>query len=147
MRTLAAGIAAAALALTGCGGGGSSSSSGASSTASSSSSSSGAPTKAQAAGALKCKQKAGLNAQLNPPTSKQMSYLVYVNPEQLNQVYVAFLDSAKNAHSLQQKLQQLAKLGGSGNAGAELAGKYIVIGRSPKTTSAQVNQVKSCLPL
>ncbi len=95
--------------------------------------------------AQECLTNAGLNVTAEAPTSEHMvGNVLYVNVDQPNQVYVAFIDGPQQATKIEEGLDGLATQAG-GNAGAELVGDDIVLARANATTAADVSQVKSCL--
>ena len=79
-----------------------------------------------------------------PPSEHMIGDALYINVDQLNQVYVAFMDSPKTAQQAETTLDGLGKAAG-GNAGAEVVGDDIILATAKETTSEDVDAVKSCL--
>jgi hypothetical protein len=125
-------IVAAALAATGCGGDDSSSTS---------TTDDGAPT-AEATQA--CLQKAGVDVRSEQPTSDDMVATLFINEDQFDQVYLAFMDNAAAAQKIVKGLGGLASQAG-GNAGGRVVDETVVLATARDTTQAQVDQVEGCL--
>jgi hypothetical protein len=123
-------IAATALALAGCGGDDSTTTTSAS-----------APTAKATTG---CLQDAGLPVKAEAPTSDDMLNVLYINEDELDQVYLAFMKSPDAAERIAHGLGGLAQQAG-GNAGAEVVDDTVVLARAHDTTQDQVDQVKGCL--
>ena len=84
------------------------------------------------ASAVACLNDARIEVAEDKPTSPHMLGVLYINEDQLNQVYVAFMDSPEAATEIQQGLTKLSATAG-GNAGAELVGDEIVLARARDT--------------
>ena len=123
-------IAALTVAFAGCGGGSDSSSTTAS---------------AVSADAVKaCLSAAGLDVTSEAPTDPEMEAVLYVNVDQIDQVYLAFMETPEAASRIADGLGPLAEQAG-GNAGAEVAAERVVLARAHDTTGKDVRRVKACL--
>jgi hypothetical protein len=124
--------------IAGCGGGGGGG------TSATGTASAGGSTAVSSAAAQRCLTKHGFEVQTASPTTKSMRAVLYVNQAKLNQVYLAFLDSPAAAAQIAKGVRELAAAAG-GNAGAEIVGGTVVLGRAKRTSADEVARVKRCL--
>jgi len=127
---------ALSLAAAGCGGGGGSSQ------PSGTSGASGAA--ASPSAAARCLRQAGFPTDFKIQHAKKTLATVYINEDQLNQVYLAFMETPAAAEQARKGLEKLATLTG-GKSGVEVVGGTIVLGRAKRSTDAEVNRVRGCL--
>ena len=97
-----------------------------------------------ASSASTCLTDAGLDVVSEPPTSDEMVGSLFINADQFDQVYVAFMTDGEAAQQFEKGIGGLAAQAG-GNAGSELVGETIVLARARDTTQKQVDEVKACL--
>ena len=122
-------IAAAALALAGCGGDDTTSTT---------------DSVATVDAAKECLTKAGIDFREEPPSVAGVVSNLYVKEDTFHQVYVAYTATPEAATQVQKALEGFSDATG-GTSGAEVVGDTIVVGRAKRTTDAEVNQVKACL--
>jgi hypothetical protein len=109
---------------------------------SSTSAKAGKPATPQAA--FRCLVEAGLDVKSTPPGSSQVVSALAVDSGKPTQVLVWFARSASAAKDYGGKAAKYLSNAG-GNATAEVVAKKVVVGRGPKTTGGEVNQVEGCL--
>jgi hypothetical protein len=85
-----------------------------------------------------------LTANLSIQHKKQTLATAYINEDQLNQVYLAFMETPAAAERARKGVERLATLTG-GRSGVEVVGGTIVLGRAKRSTDAEVDRVKGCL--
>lgn len=124
-------IAAATLALAGCGGDDSTSAS---------------ATSPDTQDAVKtCLKKRGIDFTEAAPSSPGAVADLYIKEDTVHQVYVAFMESPAAAAHLQKDLSNFSELTG-GTSGAKVVGDDIILARAKKTTDGEVARVEGCLP-
>jgi hypothetical protein len=91
-----------------------------------------------------CLEEAGLPVKSDTPTADDMNAVLFINQDQFDQVYLAFMDDAAGAEKIAEGLGGLAQQAG-GNAGAEVVHENVVLATARDTTQDQVDEVEACL--
>ena len=134
-------LASAALAAS-CGGGGSAGGGGNAGGKSGAGAQSGKAATPQAA--FRCLVRGGLDVKSTPPSTASIASAIVVDSGKPTQVLVWFMKNASAAKDYSGKAAQYLSNAG-GNATAEVVAKKVVVGRGPRTTGGELNQIEGCL--